>query len=86
MYTKLLALYVLLCTGCRPNEAAYIVFNKSIFRNDYFLKTIKVEFKATMPSDFTKTKIDYFWLLPNEMKDVITLIQENNKMGFDNAC
>ena len=85
LFNHFLALYILLWTGCRPNEAAYIVFHKSIFQNDYFLKTYKSQYKATMPSDFTKTKIDYFWLLPNEINDAVKPILNNTQMGFNSS-
>ena len=29
---------VVLITGCRPKEAAYIVYNKSIRQNEYLVK------------------------------------------------
>ena len=32
------AVAMVLHTGCRPIEAAYVVFNKTIVENDYFVK------------------------------------------------
>ena len=52
--------------GCRPSEASYIVMKKTIFANDYIVKHARHEFRATAPKAITKTKRDYFWLLPME--------------------
>lgn len=38
-----------------------------------------------MPADQTKTKIDYFWLLPNEMNQYVDLIHKLEKTGFESS-
>ena len=79
----LLAIYVLLHTGCRPNEAAYIVFNKSIQENDIDERTIKANFKATVDQFEAKTNHEYYWLLPKEVNFVAKLIRNNPSTGFE---
>ena len=42
------------------------------------------KYKATLSRKLTKTGQDYFWLLPNEINDVIPLILEHCETGFSN--
>ena len=60
------AIFVVLSTGCRPKEGAYIVQHKSIRDNDYFVKHQTQRLQAFMPGSETKTGKDYLWLLPDE--------------------
>ena len=41
-------------------------------------------YKATMPGSETKTQHDYFWLLPVEMDDLVSLIEELPPTGYPN--
>ena len=59
-----LAVLVVLTTGCRPKEAAYIVWHKSIRKSTYMVKHQVHTYEAFVPADYTKTKHDYLWLLP----------------------
>ena len=61
------ALALVLHIGCRPAEAAYIVFNKTIEKNEYVIKHAEFRERATVPMSVTKTKRDYFFLLPDEL-------------------
>ena len=61
-----LAIFVVLSTGCRPKEGAYIVQHKSIRDNDYIVKHTTHRLQAFMPASETKTDKDYLWLLPDE--------------------
>ena len=61
------ALALVLHIGCRPAEAAYIVFNKTIEKNEYVIKHAEFRERATVPMSVTKTKRDYFFLLPEEL-------------------
>ena len=58
------------------------MLNKSIVPNDFFVPQMEVKYKAFVPRELTKTERDYFWLLPNEINDVIPLILEHNDTGF----
>ena len=53
-----LALLLLTITGCRPTEAAYIVHQRSVHKNDFV--QYPAEFKVTAPETITKTDLDYF--------------------------
>ena len=71
----------MLVTGCRPSEAAYVVFNKSIAPNDF--KHLPSKWKATAPADFTKTHIKYKWLIPNEENGIVEMIRGLKDTGYD---
>ena len=45
---------------------------------------MKRKFKATMPGSETKTHRDYFWLLPDDMDDIVTCIKDLQSTGFSN--
>ena len=77
------AIFVVLVTGCRPKEAAYIVHNKSIRANDYFVKHMVHKLQAFVPASISKTKRDYLWLLPNEFERVYDIILDLRETGFD---
>ena len=67
-------------TGCRPTEAAFIVFQKTITISDYdFLPS---KWKASAPADFTKTGLHYRWLIPNESNDIVELVLKTTVTGF----
>ena len=53
-------------TGCRREEAAYVAMHKPIFHNDTVtnLRWGKFDWKITMPAYETKTRVDYYWLIP----------------------
>ena len=57
-------------TGCRPNEAAYVVFNRSIRANNYIVRHMTFSHMATAPASDTKTRRDYFWLLQVSFKRI----------------
>ena len=59
------ALFILLLTGCRPNEAAYIVQHKSMRHNPYVDFAARADFIAETPGSFNKTGKPYVWLVPN---------------------
>jgi hypothetical protein len=71
---KWLCLMVLVHTGCRPAEAAYIVTNATIGAN--LLARHICDYAATCPEVITKTEIDYEWLLPKEHNNVWEHIQK----------
>ena len=77
------AIFVVLVTGCRPKEAAYIVHSKSIRANDYFVKHMVHKLQAFVPASISKTKRDYLWLLPNEFERVYDIILDLRETGFD---
>ena len=65
---------ILLHTGCRTNEAAYVVHNMSIEDNDYYFPHDDCMYIAFVPAEFTKTNSRYIWNLPSEMNDIIDII------------
>ena len=67
-----------LITGCRPNEAAYIVHENSVQKNDFpdFKDCV---WKATMPKEVTKTKRDYKWRIPSSENEVVGLLRVLHK-------
>ena len=69
-------------TGCRPNEAVYTVWYKSIHESEF--QSTKSKFKATVPARFTKTNRDYLWVLPNEFDYLVPLICNLRDTGFKN--
>ena len=52
-----------------------MIKEKSIVANDYHVPHLKFRFKATAPASITKTKRDYFWLLPAQLDSVVPLIR-----------
>ena len=76
------AIAFVLYTGCRPIEAAYIVQHKTVEKNDYTVKHAKFQHRATAPKTITKTKRDYFWLLPKELSPFICVYNKRNSTGF----
>ena len=75
---------VLLHTGCRPNEAAYIVQHKGVGRAESFIREMEADHQATVPAEFTKTKTDYCWLLPVHMNEIVVNILELEHTGYNN--
>ena len=69
------AVALVLHIGCRPAEAAYIVFNKTIEKNEYVIKHAEFRERASVPMSVTKTKRDYFFLLPEELSPFINKIK-----------
>ena len=59
-----LALYFVFLTGCRPQEAAYVVHHKKVRQNPYYDFADRAAFIAETPADFNKTDRDYVWLVP----------------------
>ena len=66
---------LVLITGCRPNEAAYLVHAYSFQSNDY-PDFRDCEWKATMPAELTKTRLDYKWRIPTDMNLVVALVRK----------
>ena len=55
------AILVVLVTGCRPKEGAFIVYNKSIQKNNYIVLHKEYKYMATVPATETKTEKEYMW-------------------------
>ena len=64
-YFFVLALFILLLTGCRPSEAAYIVQHRSMSNNPYTDFAARASLIAETPDEFNKTGRNYVWLVPN---------------------
>ena len=76
------AIAVVLYTGCRPIEAAYVVLHKTVEKNDYRVKHAKFQHRATAPKSITKTKRDYFWLLPKKLDPFLRVYKQHKSTGF----
>ena len=68
--------------GCRTSEASWIVVNKSVVENDYIVKHARHEFRATAPKEITKTKLDYFWLVPRDFNGYLDVLLHHTNTGF----
>ena len=63
-----IAIYFLLETGCRPNEAAYLVLNNSFYR----VSDVEgCDYKAIVPAHQTKTKAKYKWAMKKKANQAI---------------
>lgn len=76
----------MLLTGCRPKEAAYITFYKSLQPNSYIVKHLEFTKMATVPASSIKTKEDYFWLLLASSKKIVDAICSLPKTGFSSMA
>ena len=56
----------MLITGCRPKEAAYVVWHRWIRENSVLVKFMDHAYQAYMPAEYSKTHSDYMWLIPDE--------------------
>ena len=74
---------MVLHTGCRPNEAAYVVVHKTYKKNTIKLKHASFEHQATAPKEITKTRRNYFWLLPKEFNAFLTVLKNHTPTGFE---
>ena len=75
---------LLLYLGCRPKEAAFILTFKSISRNDIKVTHQSHKWKATMPKEHTKTNVDYVWLVPAELDNLVPAMISHDGTGYDN--
>ena len=72
-------MYFQLWTGCRPNEAAYLVATRGCFpKNAYAnpgkgLPKFEGTWMAVMPASETKTRRDYKWQMPNATNFAVCL-------------
>ena len=76
---------ILLHTGCRTNEAAYIVQEKSIEQSKYLYKHVDSDWKAIVPAEHTKTDTEYEWLLPNEILYAVELIRDHQGTTYSTS-
>ena len=66
-------MYFSLETGCRPNEAAYLVLA------NHFRKTsvnLGCDYVAIVPADNTKTAVRYKWPMKQKMNEAIELVRQ----------
>ena len=79
VFARYLAVYFALTTGARPNEAAYVVYNKALnpLAADRLLPPVWGEFdwEATMPGDSTKTRQDYGWLIKKKRNWFVEMVR-----------
>ena len=60
-----------------------MVMHQTIAPNDYYVPHENHHFKATAPAMITKTKRDYFWLLPMEFKELVPTYADHRQTGFN---
>ena len=65
------AVYFLLETGCRPNEAAYLVLNNSFYPAG---DVEGCDYKAIVLTHQTKTKAKYKWAMKKKATQAIKLV------------
>ena len=70
-------------TGCRPAEAAWLLTNKSIVRNNIRVTHQSHKWKAIMPGEYTKTRVDYVWLVPAELNDLVPAMFSHDGTGYN---
>ena len=75
---------LVLITGCRPKEAAYVVWHRAVKANAYIVKHMSHALQAFVPASVTKTHHDYMWPLPDEYDAVAQRILANDVSGFEN--
>ena len=64
-WLKYLAVYFAVVTGCRPSEAAHVIYYKTIGINDFTLNKRWGPIDNAAKMDTTsKTRKDYIWLIP----------------------
>ena len=66
---------MVLLFGCRPSEAAYIVYSNS-FSPNTFPELEGCDWAATVPPAFNKTKKLYKWPVPPKMIWMVKLVRE----------
>ena len=59
-------------TGCRPNEAAYLVLNKSFHKTSVL---DDCDYIAAVPPQYSKTREWYLWGVKKKMTYVIELVK-----------
>ena len=68
-------------TGCRPNEAAYLVLARGPIRKNAYahgvrsLPSFKGDWMAVMPAAETKTGLDYKWDIPAAANFAVVLLR-----------
>ena len=70
-------------TGCRPNEAAWIVVHKTVDQETVTLVHAEFDWMATVPEGSTKTHREYHILLPKSFEFWRTLLMEHTATGYD---
>ena len=65
-----IAIQLILHTGCRPIEAAYIILKKTARFNDEKMESDKF-MEASVPGHISKTVKPYFWALDVGAGDVV---------------
>ena len=68
--------YFLLLTGCRPNEAAFLVLTKKSFQRNDYPAFKDCDWKATIPAEYTKTAVEYKWGIPKRANNFVKLLRQ----------
>ena len=72
----LLGVYFQLITGCRPSEAAYLILTKNSFQQNDFPAFKGCTWKATIPKEYTKTKVEYKWGIPPRANFFVKVLKQ----------
>ena len=73
---------VVLATGCRPKDAAYIVQHRSVRPNDHRVLHMRHTYQAFVPAAHNKTGRDYLFLVPQRFDRVAECIQQLTHTGY----
>ena len=81
---KYLAIYFVIITGCRPNEAAHIVYNKLYEKrtNSIYERWGKINYIIKMSQYYTKTEFDYKWYLQSKDDIFINVLRDLDLSDF----
>ena len=63
---------MVLNTGCRPSEAAYLVFNNSFYKTSVYPSCV---YLAVVPPEATKTRREYKWKLNESANQAVKLVK-----------
>ena len=80
------AIFLVAMTGCRPNEACYIVLNKSVQPSNMWVRDSAHKWVATVPAEFTKTDIPYSWLVEPAEEWLVKAIKKTPNCGYNNPA
>ena len=73
---------VVLVTGCRPKDAAYIVQHKAVRSTNRYVQHMVFNFEAFVPKEHNKTNNDYYFLLPVQYNFIVNLIEDLTSTGY----
>lgn len=58
------------------------MLNKAFVPSPYSLPGIRHDYLLKMPSQKTKTKIDYCWIAPEELNEALHMLKRMPRQGY----